>query len=48
MIKIQHEHEEQWWNGRVALIERQRARKEGQKKLDDVLWVKSAFYIVGC
>jgi len=37
MIKIQHEHEEQWWNGRKALIERQEARLDGQKKLDDVL-----------
>ncbi|KAL3424205.1 hypothetical protein PVAG01_03486 [Phlyctema vagabunda] len=37
MIKVQHEHEEQWWKGREALIERQQARKEGQKKLDDVL-----------
>jgi hypothetical protein len=37
MIKVQHEHEEQWWEGRKALIERQKARKEGQKKLEDVL-----------
>ncbi|KAH8663005.1 hypothetical protein BGZ60DRAFT_79185 [Tricladium varicosporioides] len=37
MIKVQHEHEEQWWNGREALIERQKARKEGQRKLDEVL-----------
>lgn len=37
MIKIQHEHEEQWWNGRNALIEKQKGRKEGQKKLDEVL-----------
>jgi Protein of unknown function (DUF2458) len=37
MIKIQHEHEEQWWKGREELIERQKARQEGQKKLDDVL-----------
>jgi hypothetical protein len=39
MIKVQHEHEEQWWKGREALIEKQKARKEGQKKLDDVLYV---------
>jgi hypothetical protein len=39
MIKVQHEHEEQWWEGRKALIERQKARKEGQKKLEDVLYV---------
>jgi hypothetical protein len=37
MIKIQHEHEEQWFNGRKALIEKQKAREEGQKKLDEVL-----------
>jgi hypothetical protein len=39
MIKIQHEHEEQWWNGREQLIEKQKARKAGQKKLDEVLYV---------
>jgi hypothetical protein len=39
MIKVQHEHEEQWWKGREALIERQKARQEGQKKLEDVLFV---------
>ncbi|KAF7920183.1 uncharacterized protein EAE97_011524 [Botrytis byssoidea] len=37
MIKVQHEHEEQWWKSREALIERQVARKEGQKKLEEVL-----------
>ncbi|PBP26895.1 hypothetical protein BUE80_DR002217 [Diplocarpon rosae] len=37
MIKVQREHEEQWWNGREILIEKQKARKENQKKLDDVL-----------
>lgn len=37
MMKVQREHEEQWWNGREILIEKQKARKEGQKKLDDVL-----------
>lgn len=37
MIKIQHEHEEQWFNGRKVLIEKQMAREEGQKKLDEVL-----------
>ncbi|KAK8911973.1 hypothetical protein QC760_000960 [Botrytis cinerea] len=37
MIKVQHEHEEQWWKSREALIERQAARKEGQKKLEEVL-----------
>ncbi|KAB8302059.1 hypothetical protein EYC80_005510 [Monilinia laxa] len=37
MIKVQHEHEEQWWRGREALIEKQAARKEGQRKLEEVL-----------
>jgi hypothetical protein len=37
MIKNQHEHEELWFRGREALIEKQKARKEGQRKLDDVL-----------
>jgi len=37
MIKVQHEHEEQWFKGREVLIERQKARKEGQRKLDDLL-----------
>lgn len=37
MMKVQREHEEQWWAGRETLIEKQKARKEGQKKLDDVL-----------
>ncbi|KAG0650003.1 hypothetical protein D0Z07_3735 [Hyphodiscus hymeniophilus] len=37
MIKNQHEHEEMWFKGRKDLIERQNGRKEGQKKLDDVL-----------
>ena len=37
MIQNQHEHEELWFKGREALIERQNARKDGQKKLDDVL-----------
>jgi hypothetical protein len=39
MIKTQHEHEDQWWAGRQALLQKQEARKEGQKKLDDVLSV---------
>jgi len=37
MIKVQHENEVQWWSSRQALIERQKAREEGQKKLDSVL-----------
>ncbi|KAI9744098.1 MAG: hypothetical protein M1818_002250 [Claussenomyces sp. TS43310] len=37
MIKMQHQHEEQWWNGRQALIVKQEARVDGQRKLDEVL-----------
>ncbi|CAD6440515.1 25da57df-1377-47f1-a42e-d23236cedb74 [Sclerotinia trifoliorum] len=37
MIRVQHEHEEQWWKSREALIEKQGARKEGQRKLEEVL-----------
>ncbi|KAH8592445.1 hypothetical protein B0O99DRAFT_629756 [Bisporella sp. PMI_857] len=37
MIKSQHEHEQQWWKARQELIEKQKARTEGQKKLDEVL-----------
>lgn len=37
MIDVSHEHERQWWAGREALIEKQKARVDGQKKLDDVL-----------
>ncbi|TQS37999.1 hypothetical protein Golomagni_01506 [Golovinomyces magnicellulatus] len=48
LLKLQHEHEEQWWNGRNALIEKLKVRQEGQKKLDEVLnavgGVVSAFH----
>ncbi|KAI9757289.1 MAG: methylglyoxal reductase (NADPH-dependent) gre2 [Chaenotheca gracillima] len=37
MINVQHEHEKQWWAGRQDLIQRQKARVEGRKKLEDVL-----------
>jgi hypothetical protein len=37
MIKVQHEHEEEWWKGRQDLLRKQEARIEGQKKLDEVL-----------
>lgn len=39
MIKVQHEHEEQWWAGRQDLLKRQASRKESQRKLDEVLYV---------
>jgi len=37
LIKVQHENEGNWFKGRQGLIEKQKARKEGQKKLDEVL-----------
>ena len=37
MIRVQHEHEEQWWDGRLALLRKQEGREEGRKKLDEVL-----------
>ncbi|KAE8453778.1 hypothetical protein EG329_009290 [Mollisiaceae sp. DMI_Dod_QoI] len=37
MIKSQNDNEQQWFKGREALIERQKKRQEGQKKLDEVL-----------
>lgn len=41
MVVLSHEHEAQWWAGRQALIEKQKARVDGQKRLDDVLSVMS-------
>jgi len=37
MIRIQHQYESEWWAARQALIGKQEARVEGQKKLDDVM-----------
>lgn len=37
MIRVQHEHEQQWWDGRLALLRKQGGREEGRKKLDEVL-----------
>ena len=37
MIKVQQEHEQQWWDGRQALLRKQEGREEGRKKLDEVL-----------
>ncbi|KAL4949763.1 hypothetical protein BDW69DRAFT_187989 [Aspergillus filifer] len=37
LITRQHEHELQWWNGRQALLEKQSARKEKKRELDEVL-----------
>lgn len=40
MIRSQQEHEQQWWDSRLDLVEKQRARVEGQKKLESVLLVE--------
>jgi hypothetical protein len=37
MITVQHDHEEQWWNGRQALLKKQKDREQGQKELEEVL-----------
>ncbi|KAI9804839.1 MAG: hypothetical protein M1825_001207 [Sarcosagium campestre] len=37
MVQVQHQHEQQWWEGRQALLNKQRARLDGKKRLDDVL-----------
>jgi hypothetical protein len=37
MMKVQHEHEEQWWKAREALVQKQKDRIQGQKAIDDVL-----------
>ncbi|KAL4911598.1 hypothetical protein BDW74DRAFT_10601 [Aspergillus multicolor] len=37
LIQRQHDHERQWWKGREALVEKQSARKEKKRELDQVL-----------
>ena len=37
LIASQHQHERQWWAGRVQLVKQQAERKEGRKRVDDVL-----------
>ncbi|KAJ5728678.1 uncharacterized protein N7483_003186 [Penicillium malachiteum] len=37
LIRSQHSHEQQWWNGRQALLQRQQARGDKKKELDEVL-----------
>lgn len=41
LIETSHSHEEQWWAGRLALLQKQEARIEGQKRLNDALYVLS-------
>lgn len=37
LIASQHQHERQWWEGRVQLIKQQAEREEGRKTVEDVL-----------
>lgn len=37
LIRSQHNHERQWWKGREALLERQKARGDKKKELNAVL-----------
>ena len=37
LISVQHQHEQQWWQGRVALQMKQSGREESRKKVGDVL-----------
>ena len=37
LINVQHQHEKQWWDGRNALLQKQKARIEDRKKLDEVM-----------
>jgi hypothetical protein len=39
LIRSQHDHERQWWRGREALLEKQKARVEKKRQLDEVLYV---------
>ncbi|EAL87065.1 conserved hypothetical protein [Aspergillus fumigatus A1163] len=40
LIQSQHDHERQWWQGREALLKKQKARVEKKKELDAVLQPK--------
>ncbi|PGH05686.1 hypothetical protein GX51_02846 [Blastomyces parvus] len=37
LIRTQHDHEKQWWEGRQALLSKQACREAKRKQLDDVL-----------
>jgi hypothetical protein len=39
LIKSQREHERTWWKAREALIEKQAARKEKRRRIEEVLFV---------
>ncbi|KAK2747890.1 hypothetical protein FQN55_004767 [Onygenales sp. PD_40] len=37
LIRTQHDHEQQWWDGRKALLAKQKGRAEKKRQLDEVL-----------
>ena len=37
LIHTQRQHERQWWDGREALVRKQKQRGEGRRAVDDVL-----------
>lgn len=39
LVQSQHERETQWWQGREALLSKQRSRSETKRQLDQVLYV---------
>jgi L-rhamnose mutarotase len=41
LIKSQREHERTWWKAREALIEKQAARKEKRRRIEEVLSVSN-------
>lgn len=45
LIQTQHEHERQWWEGRVTLVKQQAGREEGRRKLNSVLLVSPYYFV---
>ena len=37
LIDVQHQHEQQWWEGREALLKKQSGREEARRKVGEVL-----------
>ncbi|KAK2808584.1 hypothetical protein FQN50_004616 [Emmonsiellopsis sp. PD_5] len=37
LVRTQHDHEQQWWDGRKALLAKQEGRAEKKRQLDEVL-----------
>lgn len=45
LIRTQHGHERQWWEGRASLVTKQAGREEGRRKLNSVLLVSGFIFI---